>query len=131
VRNMTLAPLAPIVRKTMLFLLKKARDNQSSGESNRKGREVGTLLRTSRKISEKKRRIRGKMTRVAISPPALERDRTGGDVGGVGRGVAGRGGELGFLTDELGFLTDKMKTSTRNALYYYILAGMLCYVHGI
>jgi hypothetical protein len=39
----------------MLFLLKKGRDNQFSGQSNRKGREVGPFLRTSRKISEKKR----------------------------------------------------------------------------
>jgi hypothetical protein len=31
------------------------------------------------------------MAQVAISPPALERERTGGDVGGVGRDVAGRG----------------------------------------
>jgi hypothetical protein len=34
------------------------------------------------------------MARVAMSPPDLERERTGGDAGRVGRGVAGRGVRL-------------------------------------
>jgi hypothetical protein len=36
---------------------------------------------------EKKRRRRGKMARVEISPPTLERERTVDNMGGVGQGV--------------------------------------------